>query len=307
MFCHSVVPTLRSFYIKDRKNPGHVKHYMAKCKKVAEQVQLQPWQWPLVTLPFFMSMDWDTRHTWVRQVLACPRVQQEDVYTVTEAARQELTQGQLRGPAPDAASMAADNVRDAHNRGGFSGQLARNAVRQGHLEELRQAFRDEHGHDAELKALWDKALEDPTIWSTVLFHQFMPLSKVAPDEHCPPEHGVGTCKSGVRAKLLKCDFDDRLLWKGKTYQDMLQEVVKDKLNGEAGQHHISKSVQKQPLICKILAAEEGEDVVLHYKFGQKRADKRASKKRSRPGRASGTEVHTVKGTAGRWIRDSKWT
>ncbi|MGV0990573.1 hypothetical protein [Limnohabitans sp.] len=306
MFCHSVVPKLRSFYLKDPNNKTQVKAYKTKCKEFAKKLQLPEWQWPLVTLPFFISMDWDSRHTWVRQVLACPRATDDAVGDVTRKARNRDF-AQLPHPVLDPADMQRDGLRDAANRGGLGPMLSRARANAMTLDQQRDDFRTKHKYDSELMALWEMAIDDPAVWATLIFHNFMPLSKVSPDMHCPPEHGVGTCKIGVRTKLSECDFEDRQLWKGATYQEMLVEVVKTKMNGEVGLHQIRRSVQKQPLICKILAAEQGEDVVLHYKFGLKRFQQRGKKETSRPNRQESPDVHVVKGTAGRWIKDSKWT
>lgn len=305
MFCHSVVPKLRSYYLKDPTSAHQVKAYKRKCQAFAAKLQLPKWQWPLVTLPFFISMDWDTRHTWVRQVLACPRAQDSDIGAVTQQARN--ANFTLPHPNHNPAEMHEQRERTASDRGGFSTVMTRHGANQSTLDQQRKLYRTAHGYDCELMALFDKAILEPEVWATLIFHQFMPLSKVSPDMHCPPEHAVGTCKVGVRVKLMECNFDDKELWKGLTYQTMLLDVIKEKLNGKPGLYQISRSVQKQPLICKILAAEQGEEVTLKYRFGQKRYEQRGTKKTSRPSRAGPADVHVVKGTGGRWIKDSKWT
>jgi hypothetical protein len=184
MFCHSVVPKLRSYYLKDPTNARQVKAYKQKCRKFAAKLQLPQWQWPLVTLPFFISMDWDPRHSWVRQVLACPRAQDDEIGAVLRDAREANF---TLAPALDPAQMESDNVRDADNRGGLQPMLSRARKNLQTLDQQREQYRKRHKHDCELMALFNKAIAEPSMWATLIFQQFMPLSKVSPDMHCTPE------------------------------------------------------------------------------------------------------------------------
>ena len=300
MFCHSVLPTLRKHYLVDHTDPQQLEAYKRKCKALASNLELPEWQWPQITLPFFVLMDWDPRHTWVRQVLATPRVTERHLETFChEALTTALGKDQTSLPGAD----GADNVRNAQNRGGISGTLTRNRQLQQSLGDQRATYREQHGYDCELYAAWQQALMQPSVWATVTPQQFMPLCKVAPDVHCPPEHMVGTVKLTVREDLLSGDLTNRALWKGVTYQGMLNEAVNTRGNGDLGKYHISRSVEKQPLVCKILGAEEGEEVELCWVFGKKKMEARKNKQRASKRKVS----HTVKGTAGRWIKDSKWT
>lgn len=300
MFCHSVLPTLQKHYIEDHTDAKQKEAYEAKCKALAAKLKLPEADWPLITMPFFISMDWDTRHTWVRQVLATPRQTERQLEIFyREALDTAIGSSQNAAAAP----VGDAGVRDADNRGGISAHMTRNRQLQDTRNAHRATYRQQHGHDCELYAAWERALMLPSTWGTLIPQQFMPLYKISPDMHCPPEHMVGTIKLDVREALLAMDLTQASLWRGQTYQELLVKAVEVRGNGVAGRYHISRSVEKQPLICQILAAEEDEELELQWVFGKKKMDNRKNK-----GKASRRKtVHTVKGTAGRWIKDSKWT
>ena len=300
MFCHSVLPTLQKHYLEDAGNQEQVKAYERKCKKLAAQLKLEKCDWPLITMPFFISMDWDSRHTWVRQVLATPRqteVQLETLY------REALLAACGEPDAAPVATAGQAGVRDADNRGGISAAVTRNRHLQDARDKQRATYRAHHGRDCELYAAWDWALKRPSVWGTLIPRQFMPLYKISPDMHCPVEHMVGTIKLNVREALLATDLTLSALWQGVTYQKMLVNAVESRGNGDNGRYHISRSIEKQKLICQILAAAEDEELELQYVFGKKKMLNRVNKEKASKRKV----VHLVKGTAGRWIKDSKWT
>lgn len=300
IFCHSVLPTLQKHYIQDPTNAKQKEAYAAKCKALAAKLKLPEADWPRITMPFFVSLDWDTRHTWVRQVLATPRQTERQLETFYREALETAT----GGPQSAAAAPAVDSgVRDADNRGGMSAHMTRNKQLQDTRNAQRADFKQQYGYDCELYAAWERALMLPSTWGTLIPQQFMPLYKICPDIHSPVEHMVGTIKLHVREALLAMDLTQAALWRGLTYQELLVQAVQVRGNGEAGRYHISRSVEKQPLICQILAAEEDETLELQYTFGKKKMDKRKNKAKS----SKRKTVHEVKGTAGRWIKDSKWT
>lgn len=144
--------------------------------------------------------------------------------------------------------------------------------------------------------MWLLALEQHG-WVCLLPQQFMPLSENSGDLHCPPEHMVGTTKHTVREHLLDMELSDPALWKGLTYQDLIDQVVHERGNGERGLKHIRRSVEKWPHVAAILAAEKTETLQLRYTFGDGGSNERGGKR----------EVHEVQGTAGEWIPDTKWT
>lgn len=101
---------------------------------------------------------------------------------------------------------------------------------------------------------------------------------------------VGTNKRYVRIRVLDWDQNDAALMKGRTYQQLIEEAVELRGNGAAGLAHIQGSVRKLPCICRILAAEAGEQLTIRYAFG------------------GGPEKDwAVRGTGGGWIKESKWT
>jgi hypothetical protein len=150
----------------------------------------------------------------------------------------------------------------------------------------------QNGVDLWLLTQWKESIMMPE-FCCLLPQQFMPLSKVSPDLHNCAEHMVGTLKSDVRRQLLDSDLNNPELWKGRAYQAMLLDAVRERGNGPSGLNHVRRSVEKWPCTCAILAADEDEEVTLHYIFGKPGPNKQS--------------VHVVKGTAGQWIRISKWT
>ena len=298
MFTHAILPTLRSHYYDPTKPGMGWEAYEQKCKAFAEKIKLPNKDAHRVTLPCFISIDWDTRHTWVRQYIAMPGRSADalaafDDQTFIIHGLPNNTATPASAPPP-----AAFNLFDAL-------EPAERLLQLSHVSRLQQAenivsertrYRDEFfartACDMILAARWKPSLSNNN-FITVLAQQFMPLSKISPDIHSPAEHMVGTIKNTVKALLLACDFGDVELWKGRTYQRFINEAVATRGNGNAGQHHIGKSVQKQEIICKILATDEGKAFPVHYVFG-----KPGEKKR---------KVHTVHGTAGGWIKATGWT
>ena len=130
----------------------------------------------------------------------------------------------------------------------------------------------------------------------LLPQQFMPLAKVTPDVHCVVEHMVNTLKLAVKQRALLQLHSD-VLFRASAWQEWLLEAVQERGNGAAGRKHISRSIEKQKCVCKILCTPAGESVTLHYVFGDGGANP--------TGRKCTTWV--VKGTGGGWILDSKWT
>ena len=72
MFTHAILPTLRSHYYDPSKPGMGWEAYENKCRAFAEKMKLPKKDAHRVTLPCYISLDWDTRHTWVRQYVAMP-------------------------------------------------------------------------------------------------------------------------------------------------------------------------------------------------------------------------------------------
>lgn len=295
MFTHAILPTLRSHYYNPNKPGMGWRDYEDKCQEFAERIGLPEDEWYRVTIPCFFSLDWDTRHTWVRQYIAMPgrgadHLAAFDELTFTEKG---ITKSQPCRP-PEAAFDLNDALDPAKRALQLQMMKSLREVQQSadERETFRADFYKAENYDMVHHARWKKSISDNN-FLTVLPQQFMPLSKVSADIHSTVEHMVGTIKGEVRRLLLASDFGDAELWKGRTYQSFVNKAVASRGNGAKGKHHIGKSTEKQRIICRILAAEKGFEFDVRYTFGVPSEKKK--------------KWHTVCGTAGGWIRDTKWT
>ena len=271
---------------------------ITRCKKMAQQLGMPEYEWPRIHLPAFISIDGATIHPLGRQLMAAPRASLARQQEVRREALLDKLQLQLDDlPSriePDimpAAVPAATNLTGM-TQADRAAQAAQDAQQQ-RLRALLQlklrAYRRTHKEDPWLRALWEMARFDPR-YMCVPPEQWMPLSLVSPDLHSPVEHMVGTLKYMIRILMIEGDLHRPELRKGKAYQEMIDQAVAERGNGAEGRHHIAGSVRKLPHICHILAAEQGVDVEIEYAFGGGQA-----------------QLYKVPGTAGRWIRDTKWT
>lgn len=297
MFSHVVLPTLQRHYY-DEHNPNWRMDYQKRCYNFAKDMGLPENQRHKITLPCYISMDWDTKHTWVRQFIAMPgrsasaRAEVEDNAFDLHLGTSSAT------PRPLSSTDAATNLfesLDPPSRAAHLDKAARLHQQQDVNDRRRhhqRQFEETCGHNMVDIALCCKATFDSD-FVTIIPQQIMPLSKVSPDIHSPVEHMVGTIKRYVKDCLLDSDLNDTALWKGRTYQDFVNAAVMSRGNGPDGIRHVSKSVEKQKIICEILAADAGHKFNVQYTFGD-------------PGPRKKTE-HQVEGTAGGWIRVTKWT
>ena len=295
MFTYAILPTLRKHDF-DPSVPGlGWEQYKRKCAALAQEMGIPHEDRHMVTLPFYISFDWDPRHTWVRQFMADPgrsvaarRACDDDVF------REHLVSTAREPIVPDPASDlfgslgVAGRAQHQHKVRRMMDATEGGTSRARCLEDFR---RDAHV-DILLQARFTKSRHDKR-FLTVIPQQFMPLSKVSPDIHSPVEHMVKTVKTFVREKMLDCDLNDGDLWKGKTYQGFIEAAVAQRGNGVDGRKHVTGSVRKQECICKILAAKDGERIEVRHVFGDP-----GPKKKDR---------HVVVGTGGGWIKDTRWT
>lgn len=293
MFAYQIIPTIRSHYYDPSKPGMDAAAYERKCRAFAARIGLRPDQWAQVTLPCFISLDWDTRHTFVRQTLAAPRLSAEAlaafdlsrcVNVIPAAAPGAAAPPLVLAPAPPAANLMDRLAPDETRAHDHQAELLR---RQLHDDALRrnllvQAWNNLNQDDLRVRLRWTASLEDVR-FIIVLERMYMPLSKISPDIHSPVEHMVGTIKREVKKAARACDFSPRL-WKGKTYQEFINDAVARRGNGESGKAHIGGSVKKQVTICRILAAEKGEMVMIDHV----------------PGRRTASQ-YQVPGTGGGWI------
>lgn len=279
MFDLCVLPTLREHY-----NPNS-HHFKRLCRRFADKLGLPKEQWARVTLPFFISLDHDTRHCHVRKTLLTPRYS----LAAIESERRKAIANHFEVPAAKRPCASASQLEQGR-------QLLANAAQEQQVLHQLQAYAVQYGVDFWQLRMWELALTQPG-WCCLLPQQYMPLSKVSPDLHCVVEHMVGTVKHGVREELLDMDLNDESMWVGSTYQVVIDKVVSSRGQGERGVHHVSRSVEKWPHVAAILAADQNEVLTLKYVFGDGGENESGRK----------TCEHEVRGTAGDYIRDTKWT
>lgn len=287
MFSLAVLPKIRSYYY----DPANPEAFKAKCQAYAAERDLPPHMWPLITLPASLSFDWDSKHDQLRKAMSLPRAPAGEVDTHLREALQQLV---AHADTPGTLRPASQGAQDLRFRTG----AGLNDAERLEWERVQAAqaalskYQADNGCDYYLYTLWERSLWQPD-YITVIPQAMMPLSKVSPDVHCTPEHMIGTTKTDIREQLMDRDLNDPQLWRGRTYQLMILDAVQRRGNGDAGLYHIRHSIQKWPKILQILAAEAGEVLELEHVFGK-------------PGKRKKTK-HIVHGTAGGWIRDSKWT
>lgn len=303
MFAMKVLVDIRKeYYDPDSDDPRlSEESFKQRCKAFAQEVGLPPSAWAQITLPCFISLDNDKRHTWMRQVLSVPRhrhLEDFDRRLLSEELNISLDDmpAELSGPPAareyevpryDPASTVSQSTRDVidglHRRREWE---HRQIILHEHLATKRRMYYVLHNVDALDYARWKYALLHPELGICMTPLHLMPLAANTPDIHAPPEHAVGTVKRTVTAAFSAATFDKKLLSYGRTYQQKILEAVSSKLNGEAGLHHISGSVRKQPYTCKILAADKDQVVEVPV--------------RGPDGQVTVKEVY---GTAGAWISE----
>lgn len=306
MFDLRVWPKLLECYLlpADEFSEAQIRaNYDQQCKDFAAKIG-RPWT--EVHYPFFISMDNCKKHPWLRKLMLEPRLSEGTRSLVdagVAACVQQQQQQQRNNVIQRRAFIIALEI--AARRGwiastdyvlGQSLAEAR-AARGDYDDEISQwhaEFKRKHGCTYE-QSCWRLLAWKHAFIRTISPEQFMPLVECTPDIHAPVEHMVGTLKRNVRKLMWSVPAD---LWVGKTYQMYLNNLVQTRGNGAAGRKHIAGSVRKQPLTCEILAAETDEIVELHYVFGGVRLPGKKDKR---------TRVWRVKGTAGGYIRQSKWT
>lgn len=262
-----------------------------RCRAFAKQIGLPKHRYVEVCYPFFLSMDWDTRHARGRSLLCEPRVEPSELDQMkAQWVRDEFMLKHNPHPKRQRTGLIHDELFT------FRGDVERRE--QPLAEALAKWSADHGGVDFYQHCIWRSARTDKRL-RTVLPEQFHPLREKTPDMNSPAEHAVATVKHAVRELILSFDLHSQELKKGRQYQEFIREAVKSRLTGERGQHHIRGSVRKLPCILKILAAERGEPVQLEHVFGTK-----VGQPVPEPGPK---DRYTVAGTAGAWIRETRWT
>ena len=309
MFTFAVLPTLRKHYY-DPDDPGKRcwQTYEKQCAEFAEDAGIPIEERHRITVPAYISMDWDKRHNWLRECIASPgrseaarrscelaRLQEQSPAVAETLARLEpsIEKG-LPGPSNRSSEIslrADDQRRIAQEQDAWLNLQKEYDMKKGEEAESVAEFRRICSVDMYLQAFFAKSQRED-LFLTITPEQYMPLSEVSPDIHSPIEHLVRTIKADVKKKFQKPGNTDAKLKQGRTYQVWINNAVRSKANGEAGRHHITSSVKKQEIICKILAANAGTIFSVAYQFG----DGPNVKKN-----------HQVVGTAGAWIKNTLWT
>lgn len=262
------------------------------CRDFAKQIGLPRHRYVEVCYPFFVSWDWDQRHKHSRRLLCTPQMSKAELDELKNKWVQEEFGLSLN---PHANQVQLPGC--IHNN--LFGWRTATAKREEPLLEALAKWSSDHGGvDFFQYRIWLAARKDKRL-RTVLPEQFHPIPEKTPDENSPAEHAVRTVKSTVKDSMLSSDLHDPAMRKGVTYQKFVRDAVNDRLRGVRGQHHVRGSVRKLPCILKILAAERDEEVVLDHVFGTKPGEPVPE-----PGPKN---RYVVKGTAGGWIRDTRWT
>lgn len=323
MVDHHILPELRKCY------PNDGPEFDALCQKFAKRIGV-PDKWRDIALPSFISWDNASVHAHARKLLCAPRVPWADINAYvntrikeefnidTPAGYEPATpKPPPRAPAPPPEGTVMRGMA-ATLRAGRRARPERQRERtpEAEREERRQAAQRQRAFEAECIKIdaellkWEQdhgasfvdvckremAKTQPAM-RCIFPQQWMPLIRVTPDIHSPVEHMVGTIKRYIKMKIREnLGAANSMLFKAKTYQDWVLEAVEKRGNGESGRRHIKRSVDKQKCICQLLAAKTTEDVELHYVFMGD--DNEVGNKRS---------VWKMKGFAGNWITNSRWT
>lgn len=296
MFCIAVLPKLRDIHKKGRSN----EQYRQECKDFAQLIGLPKAEWGRVTIPCFMSFDWDTSHTFLRYCMGLCRLSDKQLKAFDDAASRPVLRSFLNARVPYHDDPVEDDSVEDRSFNLLDGIAAAGRKRQQDLRAQKlfdaekalilQKYAEDWENDVVLSARWEAALNDHR-FLTMHERQYMPLSKVSPDVHSPVEHMVSTLKRTVRQEMLALELFNDSLWKGRTYQQFIEKAVETRGRGEAGRTHIRGSVDKQIIICRVLAANPDELVEFDYAFnGAKHATR-----------------WVIPGFAGNWITDNRLT
>lgn len=331
-----VLPVLRQAHMDD---PAHGS-FDADCLAFARELGLDEEHRHLVQLPAWVSLDNATIHPWGRKLLCRPRAPAADIdahvreryaekfgsfhglqsFTLEQCAEPRAPRPPATSKRPGASGFVPDHVHGADRAAvrktlqGDAQERFRQAMAEYEAEHrvwiaqkhaCERVFRQLEQHDqqpqqAEQLSWMQQTLRDFANQRkdarVLLPQQFMPLVRVTPDIHMAVEHMVRTLKFAVKQQALLHMHSDMLFY-ARTWQGWLEEAVEERGNGERGRKHIKRSVEKQEWVCRILRASEDDIVIVRYVFGDGGANDKGRK----------TEVWRVRGTAGGWILDSKWT
>lgn len=308
MFDQHILPDLRSFYEGD----GFDEACQVFAKKIGRESE-----WRNVSLPAFLSLDNATIHVWARKLMCVPRVHADTInehvnarikkeFDIAPGAYEAVPRPPPPPPRPEpsangpAQNLAAclqgrplvraptpEPVQAAAPAPGLTQE--QQGVRNRVLFALA-AYKERTGDDLVEVVKREMALTMPGM--RCLFpQQFMPLYEVTPDVHSPVEHMVGTLKRYVQRRMREQLTNRDALMAARSYQQWLREAVATLGNEAAGRHHITRSIEKQKCICQILATPVHKIVVVKYTF-------KWSKNK---------HEWRVRGSAGAWIYDNKWS
>lgn len=265
MFCLAVLPDLlHGLLARCGCEVGSAQHDEL-CKAYAASIGL-PHLWPHIYYPFPVSLDNDSRHHWVRESLLQPRMSDEQAQILEfelEQAEQKavvhhLASDKLRGMSARGTPITEGIVRLAHEAALAEAQLAST-----HSTALA-VIEDRLGMSFKTFELRRRMKDCPWL-RIVLPHQFMPLTKVAPEVHMTVEHQVDNCKLDLSADLwyLLCTCSDEVkLFSAVTYQDMIYASAAKRSSRHGREVAIAGSIRKQMQCTRALAANPDQCVVL---------------------------------------------
>jgi len=338
MFEYAVFPWVRSFYVNPDLHDG--KSIETLCKEYCKARGFPEEMWASIDIPCNFVIDNDPRHAMMRQYMAVPRdprLPEQKKQWLSTLQAQQSRDSQRPSPSPPATKRAAtlgrtasqarnlshcDAVLDRVSDSSSPAELvaARNARTARTREQAAlDRYAAKEGVDYYEHCIWQAAQAD-TRYIRVLPQQFADHPPNTPEMNSPAEHMVGTIKGVVKRCIIAARFDLEQLKLGSTYQKWVLDAVQERGNGAAGSWHVGRSVEKLPCIHKILAADAGDEVTVQYIFSRwaphEHADEVAhdpvnNRDHGRRGHPQfdkdKTQVHTIKGTAGGYIGDTRFT
>lgn len=290
---HRLIPDLQKLYIKDNGAEG----YQKMCQELARKLQLPKERWHMVQIPVTLSFDNATIHPWAIQNIMAPRLSQDELQQRREELFLNIFEGiQLPeqvepplGPNPNKRPAAESaNLSDLAAHQQNLAKLRQQRLLHDRLNARIQQYIQQNGCDPWLQYMYHQAQHEVGVM-TIIPEQVPPLAPCSGDIHMPVEHFVGTIKREVHRQLKAFDISNPALSKGITLFEAIESAVASKGRGVAARKHVAGSLRKLPHLLRILAAPAGQELTINYDFGH------------------GPKDYTVRGTAGGYCPDLRWT
>lgn len=327
LFDLHILPELRKRY------PADQEQFDAQRQAFAAEIG-EPDRWRELRLPSYVSLDSAPYHPWVRQKLSVPRLtKDQQAAHVREQLRQKTGNAVPDDWMPPDAWMQWRQT--APPQAEFTSTMVTRTQAMLQSGQPRQHWHADPGSEPDDDAAlataapsaapapapapvpeWLQSDETAALVRAIVLElqrtnsdmqllfpkQFMPLMQVTPDIHSPIEHCVAKVKSYIK-QCIRENLTSEMLFQAQTYVDWVTDFVRDKLQRQPGHKYLlsaEQSIKKQKCICEILAADKTEVVTVWFEFGRN--------KRLKAGKlALGDSAHHVRGSAGEWVRDNRFT